>query len=126
MKKIAVVAINHPEHHNLYLFGQRRDSGAWSLPGGHFDPGEHPRAAADRELWEETGLKMHISFLKRRVVNNPQGPLEIYLWRGQFPEIPVTNTNDPDGEFSTFKFLDPTRDDIEWHVPKEHNVLLLP
>jgi putative (di)nucleoside polyphosphate hydrolase len=38
--------------------GQRRDSGvaAWQMPQGGIDDGETPRAAALRELWEETGV----------------------------------------------------------------------
>jgi 8-oxo-dGTP diphosphatase len=32
------------------------DVGAWTLPGGGVDFGEHPDAAAVRELHEETGL----------------------------------------------------------------------
>lgn len=29
----------------------------WSCPGGHLDVGEHPRHTAERELFEETGLR---------------------------------------------------------------------
>ncbi|WP_043163499.1 NUDIX domain-containing protein [Salinispora tropica] len=36
----------------------RVDPHCWSLPGGHLDPGEDPLAAAHRELYEETGLKV--------------------------------------------------------------------
>lgn len=32
-------------------------AGMWAFPGGKVDPGEHPRAAVVRELWEETGLQ---------------------------------------------------------------------
>lgn len=38
--------------------GQRRDrdEDAWQMPQGGVDAGEDPRAAALRELWEETGV----------------------------------------------------------------------
>ena len=38
--------------------GQRRDryTEAWQMPQGGVDKGEHPRDAALRELWEETGV----------------------------------------------------------------------
>jgi 8-oxo-dGTP diphosphatase len=34
--------------------------GLWSLPGGHIEPGETARAAAVREIREETGLSVEI------------------------------------------------------------------
>jgi putative (di)nucleoside polyphosphate hydrolase len=42
----------------LIFAGQRKDStsGAWQMPQGGIDRGEKPRAAALRELWEETGI----------------------------------------------------------------------
>ncbi|MCA0870876.1 RNA pyrophosphohydrolase [Seohaeicola saemankumensis] len=38
--------------------GQRNDrfEDAWQMPQGGVDPGEEPRDAALRELWEETGV----------------------------------------------------------------------
>jgi putative (di)nucleoside polyphosphate hydrolase len=42
----------------LIFAGQRKDSevSAWQMPQGGIDEGEKPRAAALRELWEETGV----------------------------------------------------------------------
>jgi len=34
--------------------------GEWSLPGGRIEPGEPVRDAAQRELWEETGIRARI------------------------------------------------------------------
>jgi ADP-ribose pyrophosphatase YjhB (NUDIX family) len=35
-------------------------AGKWTLPGGGIDFGEHPRAAAEREVFEETGLRVRV------------------------------------------------------------------
>jgi putative (di)nucleoside polyphosphate hydrolase len=42
----------------LIWAGRRLDStaDAWQMPQGGIDDGEKPRAAALRELWEETGI----------------------------------------------------------------------
>ena len=42
----------------LIFAGQRKDNpvSAWQMPQGGIDAGEKPRAAALRELWEETGV----------------------------------------------------------------------
>lgn len=37
--------------------------GLWSIPGGYVDRGEVVEAAAVREVWEETGLKVEIQRL---------------------------------------------------------------
>lgn len=37
--------------------------GAWTLPGGGMDPGEHPEAAALREVTEETGYVAELTGL---------------------------------------------------------------
>lgn len=37
-----------------------RSPGRWTLPGGGVDHGEDPRAAVEREVYEETGLHVHV------------------------------------------------------------------
>ncbi|MDB5663865.1 RNA pyrophosphohydrolase [Cypionkella sp.] len=52
---VGVVLINAA---GLIFAGQRLDNRvpAWQMPQGGIDDGEKPRAAALRELWEETGV----------------------------------------------------------------------
>lgn len=41
----------------LVLRARDPDAGAWTVPGGFCEADEHPRAACERELLEETGLR---------------------------------------------------------------------
>lgn len=47
-----------------WVFARHRSRGTWEIPGGHIEPGENPRKAAERELWEETGAS---SFFLREI-----------------------------------------------------------
>src|SRR4051794_4274090 len=37
--------------------------GSWDIPGGFCEPREHPAAAAEREVREETGLEVRVADL---------------------------------------------------------------
>lgn len=38
------------------LWARHARRATWEIPGGHIEPDETPRQAAERELWEETGI----------------------------------------------------------------------
>jgi 8-oxo-dGTP pyrophosphatase MutT (NUDIX family) len=42
------------------LLTQRTDNGRWCLPGGLMEAGESVSEACEREVWEETGLRVRV------------------------------------------------------------------
>ena len=45
------------------LLVRRADNGRWAVPGGYMEPGESVAEACVREVWEETGLEVHVDQL---------------------------------------------------------------
>lgn len=45
----------------------------WCIPGGHIDPGEEPREAAKRELYEETGIDVPEDALQEVALYDKKG-----------------------------------------------------
>lgn len=43
-------------HLGKWIFVRHRDRQTWEMPAGHIEPGEDPRDAAIRELYEEAGV----------------------------------------------------------------------
>lgn len=59
-------------------------AGHWSFPKGHSNPGEQPRQTAERELSEETGLKV-----VRYLVEQPQEEHYQFQFEGELIEKSV-------------------------------------
>jgi putative (di)nucleoside polyphosphate hydrolase len=68
--------------------GQRLDSTAeaWQMPQGGIDAGEDPRAAALRELWEETGVRNPLVLAETADWLSYELPAEIQprIWGGRY------------------------------------------
>jgi 8-oxo-dGTP diphosphatase len=62
-KVAAVIAVTDTDSLLLVKRGVSPEKGKWSMPGGYIDYGEDPRAAAVREVLEETGLNVRITRL---------------------------------------------------------------
>lgn len=124
-KRVVVIAVQHPEHPNMYLHLLRSDNGLWACPGGHMIPGETPAEAARRELSEETGVDVdQLSSLKNgEYPDEGGGRIQVHLFGASLNPTTFTAKNDPDKEAVTFRYLDPTECD-SLHVPGRRNILL--
>ena len=60
-------------------FWARKDSGAWSIPKGEYEPGDDPLEAAQREFEEETGCRVAGTFLPLAPVRQSSGKV-ISAW----------------------------------------------
>jgi 8-oxo-dGTP diphosphatase len=77
----ASIAVFRGRHVLLVERGKGPRRGIWSLPGGHIEPGETARAAALRELDEETGVGAELGGLldvHDVIYKNAQGALTVH------------------------------------------------
>ncbi len=68
--RVGCSAVIFDEKREKVLLTQRMDNGRWCLPGGHMESGESAAEACEREVWEETGLKVRATRLLG-VYSNP-------------------------------------------------------
>lgn len=68
--RVGCSAVIFNETREKVLLTQRADNGHWCLPGGHMESGESASEACEREVLEETGLKVRATRLLG-VYSNP-------------------------------------------------------
>jgi 8-oxo-dGTP pyrophosphatase MutT (NUDIX family) len=56
-------------HNNKALLVKHKKLGIWLNPGGHIEQDELPHQAAEREFWEETGIR--VKAVSPRLANRP-------------------------------------------------------
>ncbi len=112
------------DHRGRVFVGQRADVPfpAWQMPQGGIDPGESPRAAAERELLEEVGTDKVELLAESRVWRSYDLPPELRkrVWQGRYRgqtqrwfafrflgEDRDIDVRRPNGEFTAWRWIPP-------------------
>ncbi len=80
---VGVVAVIFNDKNEILLLEHTYRQTPWSLPGGYLKAGEHPKDGAEREVWEETGMKTKIDKLLETSTDQETARLEISCY-GRF------------------------------------------
>ena len=103
---IAVVVLRDGK---FILAGKRRRNKKWGLPGGRNEKdGESNKAAAIRELEEEAGIKLSpkdLTLAGIREIKAGGEKKRIHVYTAQFPGGQPTTKNDPDEEFTAWRWI---------------------
>ena len=92
------------------LMGRRRDTGRWTLPGGHLEAGEDPHEGALRELAEEAGIvAQQLNYLGSQGVMCEDGRARMIHAYHLTAKPEHTPKNDPDQEVKRWQWIDTSR-----------------
>lgn len=61
--RLGCSAVLFDSKHSKVLLTRRTDNGMWCLPGGMIEAGELVAEGCEREVWEETGLRVRVTRL---------------------------------------------------------------
>lgn len=111
--QVASVAVFNKD--GKILMGKRKDSGKWTLPGGHFENGETKEQAAKRELKEETNIDAgKLQYLVSEDVNTPDaGDITVSAFKTIY-DGPTSVVSDPDEEVERWRWIN-----VENGLPEE-------
>lgn len=99
---------------NGKLLVTQQRSGLWNLPGGTAKTGENAQCTAERETWEETGLRIHVDDLARVFDNG------FHLFHCHADDATASPTAIDAGEVQDIRWLDPREfSDYAWRFPKQ-------
>lgn len=103
------------------LMGKRSDTGKWTMPGGHLEPGEVPELGAMREMMEEAGLLARLHYMGC----GQAGSYLVHAYRSDPVSGAVTNERDPDEEISEWRWVAlPLPDEISSNLHAPRNITL--
>lgn len=95
-------------YRDCLLMGRRRDSGKWTVPGGHANDNETAIMCAQRELFEEAGIKAgsmeHL--VSKRTTTDMGNPIMVHAFKLVVHENSTKATRDPDHEVIAWEWID--------------------
>lgn len=113
--KVCLTASGCLIHQKRVLLVKHKKLGCWLCSGGHVDPNELPHHAAEREFWEETGVKV-------KAVNNQQ--LKAHDGSAYLPHPVLSNLHwvCRDNYLVRTKGKKPTTQSKIWHLGCEQHL----
>ncbi|WP_028654727.1 NUDIX hydrolase [Nocardioides sp. J54] len=114
----AGVVVFRPGREVLLVHRPRYDD--WSFPKGKLDPGEHPVAAAVREVEEETGLRVRLGppLPSQRYPVNGRGKT-VHYWTGRVTGSDDVAGYEPNDEIDAVEWV--PHDDARERLTYEHD-----
>lgn len=109
-KGVEVVAsVLVEEDGKILLYQSPKWGNTWGIPGGHVEPGETLEYSAQREIEEETGLKVEIKELIRfgELINDPNFHRPAHLIYFHYLAKKVSGNLTKNEEVKEFKWWDP-------------------
>ncbi len=123
------IAVFNPD--GKLLMGRRLDNDKYTLPGGHKEDDETPAECAEREMYEEAGLRVrHLGFLGAGRLQTHKGrDYVISSFRCVSHDTPNSD-NDPDNEVETWEWIDVDSEKFQdilknLHSPKNVTLVML-
>lgn len=107
MLKIAVVGVVN--NNESILVGKKRNykendalGGKWHIPGGKVEENEKPESAVERELLEETGIKVKASKILDIRIAKQQDTFTVIIW---YECLPLETNATSSQELSSVKWV---------------------
>ncbi len=98
---VGVIAVIFNNKNQILLLEHTYRQTPWSLPGGYLKAGEHPKEGAEREIREETSMKVKVDKLLETSTDPQTARLEISCY-GKF----ISGKFKPSDEVINFGFFD--------------------